>query len=35
MRYIEDHKDERTVEDGLLTFEIGDYMIHNFFVKVD
>ena len=34
MRHVEDHKDERTVEDGLLTFEIGHDMVHKIVAKV-
>lgn len=32
MRHVEYHKDERTMKDGLFTFEIGHYMVHKIFV---
>lgn len=34
MRHIEYHKDQGTVEDGLLTFEIGHDMVHENAFKV-
>ena len=34
MRYIQHHKDKGTMEYGLLTFEIGHYMVHIISIKV-
>lgn len=34
MRHVEDHKDQSTMENGLLTFEIAYYLIHKSFIKV-
>ena len=32
--YIQHHKDKRPVKDGLLAFQIGDYLIHSLCEKV-
>ena len=32
--HIQHHKDQRPVKDGLLAFQIGDYLIHSLREKV-
>ena len=34
MRHIQHHKDKGTMKNGLLTFEIGHYMVHMISVEV-